>query len=412
MWASNSPWNGSGYGVQTMLVTPRLQATGHDVAIAANYGVEGCTLTLEGPREGIPVFPKGGEEHSIQMCAEHANHWGADVLLTHYDAWVYDPERYFKLPWVPWYPVDTEELQTQVEEKIKHAKLRVTQTRHGQEATQARGMSCEYVPAAYNKDEYHPVDGAAWREGAGVKPGQHLVLMVAANKGAPGAPSRKSFGQAFEGFKLFLEHTPDAVLYVHTIMKGHLDLLDLASRIGIGESIMFSHPYPLVAGLCPSSDMAAIYSAADVLLSPSMGEGFGVPIIEAQACGTPVITGDWTSMGEITRTGVAIPKSESVPYDVPHGGNFYGRMRIVRPEAVRDALIESVGWKHKAEDVAAGVSEYEISTVYRDHWVPVVEKVEDVVMAGAAAKTAAVRKRERRAARRQQVKGGAAAAAA
>ena len=54
-----------------------------------------------------------------------------------------------------------------------------------------------------------------------------------------------------------------------------------------------------------------------------MGEGFGVPIIEAQACGTPVITGDWTAMSEITRTGLAIPKEDAMPYPIVTYGTMY-----------------------------------------------------------------------------------------
>jgi len=376
LWASNSPYNLSGYGMQTMMVTPRIQGAGHDVGIAANYGVEGCTLSYEGPRGAMPVFPKGGEPHSIQITGEHAERWQADVIMTHYDAWVYELEHFKGRPWAPWFPIDCDALQTQVEDKVKHAAFRITQTRHGQAACQDRGLSCEYVPAAFSAEWYKPQDATGWREGAGIPEDAFLVAMIAANKGAPGAPSRKSFPQIFEGFKLFLAERPDAYLYVHTIMQGHLDLLELADRYGIQNNISFAHPYPLVSGHCSVHDMAMIYSAADVLLSPSMGEGFGVPIIEAQACGTPVITGDWTAMSEITRTGLAIPKSEAVRYPVPHSGKVYGDMFIVRGEAVRDALVEATTWNHDPAAVASAVGEYEISRVFDEHWVPVLNKLE------------------------------------
>jgi glycosyltransferase involved in cell wall biosynthesis len=46
-------------------------------------------------------------------------------------------------------------------------------------------------------------------------------------------------------------------------------------------------------------DMAAIYSALDVLLATSGGEGFGLPVIEAQACGAPVIVTNCTAQPEL-----------------------------------------------------------------------------------------------------------------
>ena len=196
---------------------------------------------------------------------------------------------------------------------------------------------------------------------------------------------------------------PDAHLYVHTIMQGHLNLLELAERYEIQRNISFSHPYPLVAGLCSVHDMAMIYSAADVLLSPSMGEGFGVPIIEAQACGTPVITGDWTSMSEITRTGRAIPKTEAIRYPVPHAGKVYGDMFIVRPEAVRDALVEATTWNHDPASVSSAVGEYEISRVWDEHWVPVLAKLEAALAKPNRPHPSGLNRAQRR---RQKIQGG------
>jgi glycosyltransferase involved in cell wall biosynthesis len=49
--------------------------------------------------------------------------------------------------------------------------------------------------------------------------------------------------------------------------------------------------------------VAGVMAGFDVLLNPSMSEGFGIPIIEAQACGVPVIVSDHSSMPELCQSG-------------------------------------------------------------------------------------------------------------
>jgi glycosyltransferase involved in cell wall biosynthesis len=54
-------------------------------------------------------------------------------------------------------------------------------------------------------------------------------------------------------------------------------------------------------GYVPEGDLAALYSLATAFVFPSIYEGFGLPIVEAMACGTPVLTSDRSSMAEIAR---------------------------------------------------------------------------------------------------------------
>jgi len=50
----------------------------------------------------------------------------------------------------------------------------------------------------------------------------------------------------------------------------------------------------------PLDKLPALYSAATICVNPSIYEGFGLPVLEAMACGTPVICGDGTSMAEFS----------------------------------------------------------------------------------------------------------------
>jgi glycosyltransferase involved in cell wall biosynthesis len=49
----------------------------------------------------------------------------------------------------------------------------------------------------------------------------------------------------------------------------------------------------------PESDLPALYSLASVCVVPSLYEGFGLPVLEAMACGAPVVCSDRTSLPEV-----------------------------------------------------------------------------------------------------------------
>ena len=56
-------------------------------------------------------------------------------------------------------------------------------------------------------------------------------------------------------------------------------------------------------GFVPDEDMPALYSAADLFLFPTLYEGFGIPVLEAQLCGTPVLTSNGSSLPEVGGAG-------------------------------------------------------------------------------------------------------------
>lgn len=52
-------------------------------------------------------------------------------------------------------------------------------------------------------------------------------------------------------------------------------------------------------GFVPDEDMPALYSAAELFAFPTLYEGFGIPVLEAQACGVPVLTSNCSSLPEV-----------------------------------------------------------------------------------------------------------------
>lgn len=75
--------------------------------------------------------------------------------------------------------------------------------------------------------------------------------------------------------------------------KGWLydDLFAKVQELGLGDSVLF-------AGYVPSEELPLWYNAATAFAYPSLYEGFGMPVTEAQACGTPVLTSNTSSLPE------------------------------------------------------------------------------------------------------------------
>jgi glycosyltransferase involved in cell wall biosynthesis len=63
-------------------------------------------------------------------------------------------------------------------------------------------------------------------------------------------------------------------------------------RLGLNDRVIF-------AGYIPNGDLPTWYNAADVFVFPSRYEGFGLPVLEAMACGTPTVTSTASSLPEV-----------------------------------------------------------------------------------------------------------------
>src|SRR5207245_1203502 len=66
-------------------------------------------------------------------------------------------------------------------------------------------------------------------------------------------------------------------------------------------------------GFVADADLPALYSAAAVLAYPSTYEGFGLPILEAFACGTPVVTSTAACLPEVAAEAALLAPPTDVP---------------------------------------------------------------------------------------------------
>jgi glycosyltransferase involved in cell wall biosynthesis len=114
---------------------------------------------------------------------------------------------------------------------------------------------------------------------------------------------------------------------VRLLCTGNLDesSLRLIRDKGLDNCVIFK-------GIIPDEELPAYYRGALALVFPSLYEGFGLPALEAMACGTPVVTSGITALPEVVGDAAVVVD----PYDVE--SIVWGIRRVVEDSTLREEL--------------------------------------------------------------------------
>ena len=370
LWVSNAPHSPTGYGNQTQVNVPRLKALGHEMSVTAFYGLQGAPSNWN----GVLVLPASQNPYGNDVIVADATHVGADIVITLMDVWVLASEIMSQVAWYPWLPIDHDPAPPAVVDVLKACRRPIAYSRFGVQKLREAGYQPLYVPHSVDRSVYKPLDRAESRKALGFKESEFVVGLVAANKGAP---SRKAFDQQIRAFAEFQRRHKDAVLYLHTDMLGMQgeNLRRIIELAGLPKGAVVEVPsYRYARGFIPWQWMAQAYNTFDVLLHATRGEGFGLTIIEAQACGCPVIVTDFSAMPELVTDGLG--------WKVGFSDKFFSQdsyqVTPSVPEIV-DAL-EAAYQRRGDEDLRAAVAKtmdaYDADHVAETYWKPVLAGIE------------------------------------
>ena len=374
---SNAPWVPTGYGQQCAQLLPRLRDMGHQVAVSAFYGLSGAPIRWE----GFTVYPAGQADYSPDVVVQHAQHMRADLLLTLMDFYRLAPaaDGLARIRTAAWLPNDCRPLSKADEAVLRRSRaFPIAMSRFGlQNLIEAGFGDAGYVPHGIDTTVFTPPeDRAALREEIGVA-GRFVIGICAANRDA----IRKGFPEQFQAFAKFRKRHPEALLMLHSVDRspGGYDLEQMVNDMGIADAVMLSDRYAQVAGHMVPQMMAAWYGALDVLSNCSYGEGFGIPIVEAQACGTPVVVTDAAAMTELRGSGWKVT-----------GRDFWNavhRAWWIRPDV--DAIVRGYERAYRvtagSEAFSAGFRDttrkfaldYDAGEVARLCWQPLLKQLEE-----------------------------------
>lgn len=300
-------------------------------------------------------------------------------MISLLDVWVMQPELLQSIKWIPWFPIDHEPLPERIKTPASKAYKRIVFSEFGKSMMDNAGLDYFYIPHGVETDVFKPVDRREARARMNLPQDAFIVGMVAANKGNP---PRKAFFENIAAFTYLKKKHPDALLYLHTFngeSGGHeiVNLVEFCMYQGLepGKDVIFADQYAYMLGY-PDGAMNDLYNSFDVHMLVSNGEGFGIPILEAQSAGCPVIVGDWTSMGELCFSGWKVRKEDSRPLWT----NLASYQFVPDVGAIADNLESAYRQKDNEairRNARAGALPYDADTITERYWKPTLEAISE-----------------------------------
>ena len=369
LWHSNAPFTPTGYGVETALFVPRVASLGHEVTISAPYSFAGSPLMW-----GDHLVLGGAHDsYGNDVLAGHYQAHRPDLLITLCDVFALAPSAsdIVRMSAAHWMPVDCLPAGDQDIAVLRDgAGTPIAMSKFGQRVLEDEG--CDpvlYVP--------HGVDCALFAPGEPHE-GPFTIGINAANKDKS---PRKGIPEQMLAFARFRERHPEARLALHTasVSPHGVNLQALANRLGIADAVDFPDLYSYATKVIGQDVMADWYRGLDVLSNCAFGEGFGLPVLEAQASGIPVVVTDCSSMSELHGAGWKVngeqfwaeghnswwiqpyPRAVEAAYEAAWQAREDGKMPALRAKARSFAeqydadLVLSTYWKPALERLEANL---------------------------------------------------------
>jgi glycosyltransferase involved in cell wall biosynthesis len=148
----------------------------------------------------------------------------------------------------------------------------------------------------------------------------HFILFVG------GLEPKKNVRNVILAYDRIRRSFPHRLVFVGFARWKYSQDLELIDRLGLREHVMFT-------GFVPDEDLPAVYNLADLFLFPSFYEGFGMPVLEAMACGCPVVTTSTGCSPEVVDEAALLVD----PYDVEAIANAV--RYVLSDEGLRKELV-------------------------------------------------------------------------
>jgi glycosyltransferase involved in cell wall biosynthesis len=157
----------------------------------------------------------------------------------------------------------------------------------------------------------------------------------------------KNFGNLLRAYEKVYKMFPHKLVFTGFKRWKFSKDLQLVDQLGLHDHVLFTD-------FIPDEDIPAMYNLADLFVFPSLYEGFGMPVLEAMACGCPVLTTETGCSPEVAGD-AALLVDPYAPDKIAEA-----IQRLLTDEQLRQGLIEKglvrakqFGWERCARETLA-----------------------------------------------------------
>lgn len=340
LWIGDSPTTAwTGFGRAAFNIIKELQERFEVHVVGTTY--DGCPYD----KQTMPydIYPIGKGVPEVLRIVQ------PDVVLAQHDPW--HVQNWLrdagKIPVVAIMPIDGVNCRC---DYLNELAMAIWWTKSSEQEARIggyTGSSC-VVPLGVNLDTFKPVDKQVARTTIGLPEEVHdkfIVGCVARNQ------PRKRLDLLVRHFAEWVKTrgVTDAYLYVQTAPTGE-SAYDVASMMRYEQlEKQMLLVTPALYRTLPETTQAGVYNSLDVYFTTTQGEGWGLPVMEAMACGVPCVVPQWSALADWARDAAVFSPC----------GDIAGTINSFAPVSGKKIAVLG-GVPNKADNVAA------LDRLYRD----------------------------------------------
>lgn len=305
-----------------------------------------------------------------------------DIVFTLQDTFIIEvlaskimqAKNYFDFKWIFYYPVDGKVKDNWIIKCANLADIPVTYTEFGKKETIRVNPNADprVIYHGVNTKNFYPIkDVSAFRK-TYFKDHADKFIVTNVNRNQP----RKDIARSIAAFAQFHQKRPDSALYLHMKLNDvGGNVIEMAIHCGLDpeNDLLLPDDFDECTGY-PVDVLNMIYNASDVVISTTLGEGWGLTITEAMATKTPVIIPDNTSLSEIGADGRARLVKCGKDFVCLGASDFNQYRPLTDVEDMVEALIDCHDHREKYKEMAEKSYSWVINLSWDDigkQWVEV-----------------------------------------